>query len=505
MSAINSCRALIQQGPRKGNLCGKYTDTEYCVKHIRQTVVDKAKLESIKYCDISRGCFTVLEEHQSKCSHCLQKARIRDRKREDKKRQDKSLCLDCGNTLTTANRAIGKHDKELRRCIQCYEKLLKVESKRERPERNYKAEGFQNKHVVWNHYVKGAKKRGLNFTISKIKFNELIILPCFYCDYTAIGEVNGIDRIDNNKGYVDDNIITCCQSCNIMKGTQHPLEFIDKLNAINSYKVYATPILIGLTDKWTSTYLSKTIPNYKQYSKSATSRNLLFTITEDEFNSIVSKQCYLCGINNSDKNKNGIDRFDNNKGYIFENCRPCCGHCNILKKDLSYEKIIHIANKISSKYSELVGYFSGFDIKIRESKVEPRIKIVEPIGMDIEIREYKPLNEIIVPKHDIPIDVKELLEKPKIKTVKQWKVKQIYNAIKNNKEKDYKEYCEMSNEIIDKAEWEINWNIFINTVKEKPADAILIIKQFVDNLRRIRHNILCYKSKHKQVQIPSIV
>ena len=143
-----SCQALIQQGDKKGQQCNRpllkgLTEEIYCSKHKRQAILDKAEKEQIRYCDIARGCYTILEDHQIKCIHCLHKARITDRKRNDKKRQDPNLCLDCGRSFaksesinlvsvdtseaTFANpqvlRAKGKHDKQLRRCVPCYEKL----------------------------------------------------------------------------------------------------------------------------------------------------------------------------------------------------------------------------------------------------------------------------------------------------------------------------------------------------------------------------------------------
>ena len=143
-----SCQAYIHKSVNESKVCGKPTTTKYCAKHKRQKIVDKAKEENIRYCDISRGCFTELEDYQVKCTTCLRRAQIRDRKRADKKRQDPNLCLDCGNTLTEETRAIGKHDKKLRRCTKCYEKLLKVESQRDKRERNYKQEAFKNKHII---------------------------------------------------------------------------------------------------------------------------------------------------------------------------------------------------------------------------------------------------------------------------------------------------------------------------------------------------------------------
>jgi hypothetical protein len=387
------CQAPIQQGIRKGQLCGRETDIKYCSKHKRQEIFDKAEKDNIRYCDISRGCYTILEDYQSKCKYCLHKARMYDRKRDNKKRQDPNLCLDCGQTLTDELRAKGKHDKLLRRCVPCYEKLQKQESKRPKRVRNFKAEAFKNKHVVWNFYVKGAKKRGMDFTLNKILFEEMIVKPCFYCNYQKNGEVNGIDRLDNQKGYVDDNVVPCCETCNILKGTQHPQEFIDKIKAIYDYQINKHPISNELIEKWASTYRSKKIPNYKIYLKGANSRNISFELSEVEFSEIINQSCYLCGL----AGINGIDRFDNSKGYLLENCRPCCGHCNLMKKDRTYQILLDISYPIVKQYQELTNFISTKQIPMRSSKHEPRIKLTNPSIQESIPFQYKPLNEVIHP------------------------------------------------------------------------------------------------------------
>jgi hypothetical protein len=493
-----TCEAKIQQGPRKGELCGRPTDTQYCSKHIRQTIIDTATTNNIRYCDVARKCFTVLEDYESKCKQCLHAARIRDRKRDDQKRQDSTLCLDCGRTLTEDIRAVGKHDKKLRRCTKCYEKLKKYETQRKdtRQERNYKAEAFKNKYVIWNHYVKSAQKRGIDFTLPKTIFNELIIQACFYCTYKKADEVNGIDRIDNNRGYVEDNVVTCCQFCNLAKGTQHPQEFIDKMKAIHKFTIMRYTIDSEIVNKWKSTYLSKSTPKFSNYKKSANKRNIDFKITEDDFKSIISNVCYLCGIPSSEENKNGIDRFRNNLGYTLENSRPCCGHCNLLKKDLTFEKLIEIARTIESKYEDITQYLCDMDIKTRNSKVEARIKMDNPIIGEVEKREYKLLNEIIIPKQ-VSKEIKDILEKKEetneTPLLKQWKVKQIHEAITLNNENQYKEFCKQTNDISKIANWEDKWVEFILFVKGKTLkDSEKTIRAFLEDLRRLRHNELCY-------------
>lgn len=479
-----SCQAPIQQGARKGELCGKNTTDQYCSKHKRQAIIDKAEKENIKFCDIARGCYTVLEDHQAKCEHCLHKSRINDRKANDKKRQDSNLCLDCGRTLTEEIQAKGKHDKLLRRCVPCYTKLQAQESKRPERERNYKAEAFTNKHVIWNHYVKGAKKRGIHFALSKKHFQELIVKPCFYCNHQKAGEVNGIDRIDNQKGYIEDNVVPCCETCNVLKGSQHPQEFIDKMQAIHLYQTNQQPISLELLEKWI-TYPSKTIPSYKAYSKSANSRNISFEISEIEFSEIVNKPCYLCGLSGN----NGIDRQDNLKDYLLENCKPCCGHCNLMKRDQTYESILFSASRMN--YAELTTFISSKQIPVRTSKFESRAKVENPETQETVSLEYKPLNEVIVPQEPIPEEIQQLLKK-KEDAPKQWKTKQINEFIQSHRENEYKLYCEQHNDMSNYPNWEKDWIAFVLSVKcNKEAEPV--IKAFVENLRRIRHNQLCAK------------
>jgi len=60
-----SCQAQIQVGERKGQLCGKPSEDKYCKKHKRQTIVDQAKEQNIRYCDIARNCFEILQGSQN--------------------------------------------------------------------------------------------------------------------------------------------------------------------------------------------------------------------------------------------------------------------------------------------------------------------------------------------------------------------------------------------------------------------------------------------------------
>lgn len=82
--------------------------------------------------------------------------------------------------------------------------------------------------IIYNHYKRGAEERNLTFDLSKDQVRGLIEQDCYYCGqkpiarYTAAGcageyEWNGIDRVDNSKGYTADNCVPCCKLCNFGK------------------------------------------------------------------------------------------------------------------------------------------------------------------------------------------------------------------------------------------------------------------------------------------------
>jgi hypothetical protein len=83
---------------------------------------------------------------------------------------------------------------------------------------------------------------------------------------------------------------------------------------------------------------------------------------------------------------------------------------------------------------------------------------------------------------------------------KQWKVKQIYKAISTNQENQYKEHCEKNNDLSTLADWPSTWASFVLSIKGNTlAESETIIREFVENLRSMRHNQLCYKKNSSLV------
>lgn len=82
-------------------------------------------------------------------------------------------------------------------------------------------------------YEKRANKKILDFKITREEFKNICLQDCYICGKkTDDNHVNGIDRIDNNKGYEKDNVKACCGECNFMKNKFDLNVFYDKLKKI---------------------------------------------------------------------------------------------------------------------------------------------------------------------------------------------------------------------------------------------------------------------------------
>jgi hypothetical protein len=91
-------------------------------------------------------------------------------------------------------------------------------------------------------YMSGSEKRGLEFNLSKEVFNDLIFSNCAYCGkppsdikYKRLKggiKVNGIDRVDNNIGYLKENCVPCCKECNYRKWVSNKKEFLEWIKRV---------------------------------------------------------------------------------------------------------------------------------------------------------------------------------------------------------------------------------------------------------------------------------
>ncbi len=101
-------------------------------------------------------------------------------------------------------------------------------------------EGAFNRFLL--QYTSGAKKNGREFSLTREEFRHLTQQECWYCGAspkpqsyrhrTGPYSGNGIDRVDNSRGYVSDNVRPCCLTCNHAKKTMAEVDFIAWLRRI---------------------------------------------------------------------------------------------------------------------------------------------------------------------------------------------------------------------------------------------------------------------------------
>jgi len=115
---------------------------------------------------------------------------------------------------------------------------------------NRKPSGVAAFNTLFCQYKHNAKKRKYLFTISKLNFRTLTQQKCHYCgtppenkmksgsnrNFNGTYKYNGIDRIDNNKGYVTGNVVSCCAKCNRMKMAHSQKEFLAHVERIHKHQ-----------------------------------------------------------------------------------------------------------------------------------------------------------------------------------------------------------------------------------------------------------------------------
>lgn len=114
--------------------------------------------------------------------------------------------------------------------------------------RNRKSFGHAARHRLYIKYCRDAKRRGRDFSLLEEDFNNLTSDNCFYCGqepsrkyndsnlkYYGYYICNGIDRVDNEQGYIKENCVTCCEKCNNAKRCMKQEEFYKWIEKIYNH------------------------------------------------------------------------------------------------------------------------------------------------------------------------------------------------------------------------------------------------------------------------------
>lgn len=81
-----------------------------------------------------------------------------------------------------------------------------------------------NLNGLYSRLKEGAVNRGLEFLLSKEDVDKTRSKPCHYCG-DKIGPTSaGVDRIDNELGYLCSNILPACARCNMSRNKYFTVE-----------------------------------------------------------------------------------------------------------------------------------------------------------------------------------------------------------------------------------------------------------------------------------------
>ena len=79
------------------------------------------------------------------------------------------------------------------------------------------------------------------------------------------------------------------------------------------------------------------------YLGSAKDRELVWSLTKDQFMSFWQKPCNYCG---DPILTIGLDRIDSDLGYTMDNVCPCCTPCNMAKMNMTVEQYVAHCKKV---------------------------------------------------------------------------------------------------------------------------------------------------------------
>jgi hypothetical protein len=390
----------------------------YCKTHSKIVFLETVEKQGKKPCyNHIRGCRSILDIDytKSRCPDCLQKEREKDKKKREAVPTivvsvGEKVCSTCCKTYPLDQYKGVKEGTVTKTCLVCREQNKINEAKRDKEHRrenarkneakpecrerkqkwrddNYEkatsywmktrenklnelgVEGYlkynaeqakkwreKNKDKMeeanenkinsmecnYGVYKRSANDKNLEFTITEEEYSTIVIGECRYCGGLQERGFNGIDRIDSKFGYTLENCVSCCKMCNYMKLSISENVFLQRVEHILTYNG-----VIENGNLYHSVFQNYNGSSFNYYKNRAKNKNLSFELDETTFSTIRFGNCYLCGKKTDENHKNGIDRVNNELGYVEGNVQTCCGNCNYMKRDYNLDDFM---NKLKEIY-----------------------------------------------------------------------------------------------------------------------------------------------------------
>lgn len=145
--------------------------------------------------------------------------------------------------VTTANVEKNTRQKNKRLAAE-YSRAYHYRNKEQRNQAS-QAYRIENTRLKFQNLCIKAKERDLDVEISEEYAARLMAMPCFYCgvlpNQGSTSLLNGIDRVDSSRNYVQSNCVPSCGTCNIMKGKLTIADFLKQCHLIHEHVVLEVP------------------------------------------------------------------------------------------------------------------------------------------------------------------------------------------------------------------------------------------------------------------------
>jgi len=305
------CKAVIEQGKQKGHQCTRPSlENGYCGKHSKQAVLKSLDAGNKKKC-LTYRCIILLEINKEDvyCEECkvIKKEKLKTKKICIATIQTSKSEKQC-DKIASCGEFCGKHNTRNTLLQSALQKGIRICDDAKRSCKNTTVDNKLKCEVCLEKIRENDRK--------EYQVRQLDSELCLGCGITIIEPVQGLRK----------EIIKRCKEC------------YEKLKRVEEQR--------NRTDRdYNKERKQNLMKHYNEYVRSATLRNIQFSLDANEFEGLVNLHCYYCDTYDKDK-VIGIDRKDSLIGYKIDNVVPCCSICNHLKGEIPFNEFIEVITKI---------------------------------------------------------------------------------------------------------------------------------------------------------------